>query len=160
MCGAAVMAIPAGALGNAFSDVVEEAEDDDEEDGEEGKAPAAKEEPAEPETSEIWRCLNGEQGVRCLGEAEPLRYIDAGDFCMYTLCGLALASCLHFILSSLHSQPANLGDLIKFLAAVDTLGTVVFMAEYGYRLATATDGGYASPLAYALSGYPHHKIDD
>merc|ERR1740117_2166958 len=106
--GAAVMAIPAGALGNAFSDIIDdEVGDDDDEDGEGGdgdgdKAAAAVVEVEAPVEKTLWeRALDGETKVMIMPYSENMGGIDAGDFLRIGVCGLSLCSVAHFILGSL-----------------------------------------------------------
>eukprot|EP00913_Durusdinium_trenchii_P025331 g23781.t1 len=104
--GAAVMAIPAGALGNAFSEVVEK-EMNEEETEAADDAEAQKEKPTPKAGVAAVRCLDGERQVL-----------------------LVAASSLHFILGTLRHLPSRLDELLLVLQVLDVVATATFSVEY------------------------------
>jgi len=135
--GAAVMAIPAGALGNAFSDLLEDeiGDDDDDEDKEgdgEGDGNKADDAPT-VEKTEWQRCLDGETGVMMLPYTEQFGGIDAGDFCRIGVCFLSLCSVAHFILASLTTFPGNLITTVDYLYIANIIASICLAAEFIYR---------------------------
>merc|ERR1719326_2248151 len=128
--GTAVMAIPAGALGNAFGDILVDDDDDDGEggDGEGGEGgDAAPADPAPapekaPDLRTDWeRCLDGESGVMDLPRSDVIGGIDAGDFLRLGVCFLSLCSVGHFVLTSLTSFPGNLETTVGYLDVTNRL---------------------------------------
>eukprot|EP00439_Symbiodinium_sp_Y106_P055861 s2154_g7.t2 len=111
--GAAVMAIPAGALGNAFSEVdasgVVDADD--------VVADASRK-------AEVVRCLDGEREVRTYRIADVT--IDMADLWFSLLAFLVTTSSAHFILGTVHNLPVKLDELFFLLYAFDVLATLIF----------------------------------
>jgi Ca2+-binding EF-hand superfamily protein len=155
VAGAAVMAIPAGALGNAFSDVICDDDDDDEDgeggDEEKGDKPTEAAAPAEPEVAkDDWeRCLDGESGVMDLPYSEAVGGVDAGDFCKVFVCLISLCSVAHFVLASLTSFPGNLRTTVFYLEVLDAVASIWLLGEFSYRMNLAVSRG--NPLGYLKS---------
>jgi len=148
--GAAVMAIPAGALGNAFSEVVEK---------ELNEEPAEVEDDTEAQTQkppkvgvDIVRCIDGEREVKVYPVTEDF-VMDLADAWFIVSVLLVGASSLYFILGTLRSLPSRLDELVFVLAVLDAIATIIFSVEYLYRIRTATGVGFSSPLGYITSGF-------
>ncbi|CAE7409298.1 Shal [Symbiodinium microadriaticum] len=131
--GAAVMAIPAGALGNAFSEVVEKelsAKEQDLAGGVDDESVAAQ----------VVRCLDGErEAVRTYRVADVT--VDMADLWF----SLLAAS---FSWWTVHNLPVKLDELFFLLYAFDILSTLVFCVEYFFRICSAR-----APARYLLSGF-------
>ncbi|CAK9061062.1 unnamed protein product [Durusdinium trenchii] len=149
--GAAVMAIPAGALGNAFSEVVEK-EMNEEETEAADDAEAQKEKPTPKAGVAAVRCLDGERQVKTYPVTDDFT-IDLADAWFVVSVLLVAASSLHFILGTLRHLPSRLDELLLVLQVLDVVATATFSVEYVYRICTATGVGFSSPLRYIVSGF-------
>lgn len=153
VAGASVMAIPAGALGNAFSDLIDDAgdddDDDDDKDGGDGDGDAAADDKTKakepeavtaPEPTQWLRALDGETGVMLMPYSEAIGGVDAGTFMSNTTIMLAFCSVAHFVLSSLTRYPGNLETTVGYLYVTNDLASIWLLAEYIYRLKCAAGG--------------------
>jgi len=143
--GAAVMAIPAGALGNAFSEVVEKELSAKEQDAS-GVVDADDVVADASRKAEVVRCLDGEREVRTYRIADVT--IDMADLWFSLLAFLVTTSSAHFILGTVHNLPVKLDELFFLLYAFDILATLIFCVEYFFRICSAR-----APFRYLLSGF-------
>lgn len=154
--GAAVMAIPAGALGNAFSEVVEkEMNDEEAAEQQDGVDPEAQTQKTPLKVGvDTVRCLDGEREVKTYPVTEDFA-VDLADAWFILSVLLVAASSLYFILGTLRNLPSRLDELLFVLAVLDVIATVTFSVEYIYRIraASSVSSSGLSSLRYIVSGF-------
>eukprot|EP00931_Biecheleriopsis_adriatica_P087518 TRINITY_DN61988_c0_g1_i1.p1 TRINITY_DN61988_c0_g1~~TRINITY_DN61988_c0_g1_i1.p1 ORF type:complete len:1129 (-),score=218.70 TRINITY_DN61988_c0_g1_i1:71-3457(-) len=147
--GAAVMAIPAGALGNAFSEVVED--NFEEKEGEEA-ADAESSSSKGAEQDAVIQVLDGKRSVVTYELSEDYA-ADAADLWFALSLFLVACSMMNFVLGTLKQLPARLDVLVGSMYAMDMLATAVFLVEYIFRISRARAAGFRSPVMYMCSGF-------
>ncbi|CAJ1409909.1 unnamed protein product [Effrenium voratum] len=150
--GAAVMAIPAGALGNAFSEVVEKTVQEEEPEGPENDEEAQRSNGKPKMGASLIRCLDGEREVHSRQITEDFA-VDMADVWFGLSAFLVAASSLHFILGTLKHLPSRLDELTLLLFILDAIATLVFSVEYGIRIWKARQAGFRSSLHYIFSSF-------
>lgn len=160
LAGAAVIAIPAGLLGNAFQDLVEEEvgeveyEDEDDAPVEEQTGPGAV-------PRQIAKVLDGSKNILYLyipATGTPIFSVDLAPVFQQMVTILSVASVIHVTLASVGNQPewklGHVNELLAFLEILNTCGTFVFAIEWLTRCYAApykAKGG--STVSYLKSSY-------
>lgn len=157
--GVAVLAIPAGALGNAFSDVVSEEEADD--DPAEGEGETDAKAGASMDVARATGCmdslslaLDGTAGVIVLKLPLCCGSLDVGVVLCHAISWLSVASVAHFVLSTMVMQSQNVwhfSEILNLLAYFDTICTAVLSIDYLLRLCCACSQGCLRLVTYVVS---------